>query len=316
MKTYFRFALVAALAAVLFTAAAQTQLKVATGASSGNYSRLFKEFSGICKDQIMQIEAPSKGSIDNMDKLLGNEVNAAIVQTDVLFFRARNEDLGGVKTLFSLYPEEVHVIAPAVSPIKEGGVMGVGAKPIQFNTVNDLAGRSVAAWGGSIVTAQVIRLQSELNFQVVEVADFKSAKAALDAGQVAAIVMVGGQPMSDVAALNNAYKLLSFPEVTVGKLKSVYVPAKLNYSAMGQGGNGVQTVATESLFVTRAYKTPKYVESLAALRGCFKDKLPELQETTGMHKKWASVNSDNTGKWAYYELPAVAPAAQAAPKKK
>jgi TRAP-type uncharacterized transport system substrate-binding protein len=251
----------------------------------------------------MQIEVPSKGSVDNMDKLLGNEVNAAIVQTDVLFFRARNEDLGGVKTLFALYPEEVHVITATVSPITEGGTLGIGKKPAVFNTVNDLQGRAVAAWGGSIVTAQVIRLQSEVNFTVMEVADFKSAKAALDAGQVAAIVMVGGQPMDDVKALNNHYKLVAFPEAVIGKLKSVYVPAKLNYSGMGQGGSGVQSIATESLFVTRAYKTEKYVQSLAALRGCFKTNVPELQETTGMHKKWSAVNPDNTGKWSYYELP-------------
>jgi len=315
MKTFSKIALIGAMLAVSASAMAQGQLKVATGGSTGTYHRMFTEFQQACKDQIMQIEVPSKGSVDNMDKLLGNEVNAAIVQTDVLFFRARNEDLGGVKTLFALYPEEVHVITTAVSPIVEGGTMGFGKKPAQFNTVNDLAGRSVAAWGGSIVTAQVIRLQSEISFTVAEVADFKAAKAALEAGQVAAIIMVGGQPMDDVKALNNHYKLLSFPEATIGKLKSVYVPAKLNYSGMGQGGSGVQSIATESLFVTRAYKTEKYVQALGALRSCFKSSVPELQETTGMHKKWSAVNTDNTGKWSYYELPVVKTAAPAKSKK-
>jgi TRAP-type uncharacterized transport system substrate-binding protein len=287
------------------TAVAQTQLKVSTGSGTGNYSRMFKEFQGVCKDQIMQIEVPSSGSVQNMDRLLGNEVNAAIVQTDVLFYRARNEDLSNIKTLFALYPEEIHVLAPTVSPIKTGGVMGVGAKPIKLETVSDLQGLSVAAWGGSIVTAQVIRLQAEIQFTVTEVPGYKEAKAALDAGQVAAIVMVGGQPMQDVQALSNAYRLLSFNDAVLGKLKSVYVPAKLNYSNMGQNGSGIQTVATEALYVTRAYKTPKFVESMAALRSCFKANVAELSETTGMHKKWASVNADNQGKWAYYELPTV-----------
>jgi len=304
-----KIAMIVGVLAISTSAMAQTQLKVATGGPTGTYHRMFVEFQGMCKDQIMQIEVPSKGSVDNMDKLLGNEVNAAIVQTDVLFYRARNEDLGSIKTLFSMYPEEVHVITSAVSPIKTSGALGlgiIGSKPLQFNTVNDLAGQSVAAWGGSIVTAQVIRLQSEVAFTVVEVADFKAAKAALDAGKVAAIVMVGGQPMADVQTLTNAYKLLAFPEATMGKLKSVYVSAKLNYSGMGQGGSGVQSIATESLFVTRAYKTAKYVESLAALRGCFQASLPEMQETTGFHKKWSAVKAENTGKWSFYELPAMA----------
>ena len=300
-----RLAIAALIATSSMSAMAQTQLKVSTGAASGTYSRMFKEFSAVCKDQIMQIEVPSTGSVQNMDRILGNEVNAAIVQTDALFHRARNEDLSNVKTLFSLHPEEVHVITLKESMIKEGGIAGIGAKPIQLDSVTSLGGRAVAAWGGSYITAQVIRLQTEIPFNVVEVADFKAAKTALDKGQIAAIVMVGGQPMADVQSLGIQYKLMSFPEATAAKLKSVYVPAKLNYSNMGSGGQGVQTVATEALFVTRAYKTPKYVESLAALRGCFKSTVDELSETTGTHKKWASVKADNTGKWAFMELPEV-----------
>lgn len=296
-----------AVAAIAFvasvTVSAQTQLKVSTGSSTGTYSRMFKEFQQTCKDQIMQVEMPSTGSIQNMDRILGNEVNAAIVQTDVLFYRARNEDLSNIKTLFALHPEEVHVIAPTVSPIKVGGVAGIGGKNLPLNSLVDLTDQPVAAWGGSVVTAQVIRLQSEIRFTVLEVQDFKSAKQALDEGKVAAIVMVGGQPMDDIKSLNKNYKLLPFSEASIGKLKSVYVPAKLNYSNLGQGGAGIASVATEALYVTRAYKTPKFQESLGALRGCFKNNVGELSETLGTHKKWASVNPDNNGKWAYYTLP-------------
>jgi hypothetical protein len=303
MKNLIKVALIGALLAAS-TVMAQTQLRVATGGPKGNYHRMFTEFQQVCKDQIMQIEVPSKGSVDNMDKLLGNEVNAVIVQTDVLFYRARNEDLGGIKTLFSLYPEEVHVVTEVVSPIKTGGMMGIGSKSMEFNTFADLAGQKVAAWGGSIVTAQFIRLQSEINFQIVEVNDFADAQKKLNSGEVAAFLMVGGQPMDEVKSLPKTYKLLPFSDALVSKLKSVYVPAKLNYSNLGMGGSGVPTIATEALFVTRAYKSEKYAQALAELRGCFKNNLVTLQETTGYHKKWASVNADNTGKWSYYELPA------------
>ena len=303
MKLFSKIAILGAALALSVGAYAQTQLKVSTGSPTGTYSKMFKEFSSVCKDQIMQIEMPSHGSVENMDRLLGNEVNAAFVQTDVLFYRARNEDLSGIKTLFALYPEEVHIITATVSPILEGGTLGIGKKPAQINRLEDLAGRPVAAWGGSIVTAQVIRLQSEVNFTVAEVADFKSAKAALDSGQVAAIIMIGGQPMDDIKALNNAYKFVALSDANVAKLKSVYNPAKLNYSNMGQGGSGVQTVSSQALYVTRAYKTPKYVASLAELRGCFKTNLATMQEELGFHKKWAAVDADDTGKWSYYTLP-------------
>jgi TRAP-type uncharacterized transport system substrate-binding protein len=315
MKKYSKIVFAVAALAVSASVFAQTQLKVSTGTAAGTYSTMFKQFQAACKDQILQIEVPSTGAVQNMDRILGNEVNAAIVQTDVLFMRARNEDLSGIKTLFSLYPEEVHVFAPAVSPLKDAGNMvGMGKKPLQFNTVADLRGQRVAAWGGSIVTAQLIRIQGELQFEITEVKDFAAAKAAADAGEVAAVIMVGGQPMGDVAKLTNAYKLLPFPEALTSKLKAVYTPAKLNYSGMGQGGSGVQTIATDALYVTRAYKTAKFVESLSALRNCFTENLPMLQEETGMHKKWAAVNADNKGKWPYYELPAVSASSAVLPK--
>ena len=85
MKTFSKLAVIGVLLASSAAVIAQTQLKVATGGATGTYHRMFTEFQQACKDQIMQIEVPSKGSVDNMDKLLGNEVNAAIVQTDVLF---------------------------------------------------------------------------------------------------------------------------------------------------------------------------------------------------------------------------------------
>lgn len=312
---YNRLILSLAVAAMIPAAMAQSQLKVSTGSPSGTYSKMFKEFQAVCKDQILQIEMPSSGSIENVDRLVGNEANAAIVQTDVLYFRARNEDLSGVKTLFSLFPEEVHVITKVDSPIHEGGTLGIGKKPIQLNKIEDLNGRTVVSWGGSFITAQVIRLQSEIGFNVAEVKDFKQAKEALDSGQAAAIIMVGGQPMADVASLNRDYKLIPFSDAVTGKLKAVYSPAKVTYSGMGQGGSGIQTIATDSLFVTRAYKTPKMVESLAALRSCFVNNVDAIAEQTGTHKKWASVKVENQGKWAWYELPSTQPVVTVGKKK-
>ncbi len=322
---YSKIAFISAALAVSASAMAQAQLRVSTGGPTGTYSAMFKQFQSVCKDQIMQIEVPSSGAVQNVDRLLNKEVNAAIVQTDVLFMRAQSDDLGDVKTLFSLYPEEVHVFTPTVSPLKDAGNMvGMGKKSLQFNTVADLRGQRIAAWGGSVVTAQLIRIQGEIQYEIMEVADFAAAKKAVDEGQAAAVLMVGGQPMGDISKLSNAYKLLPFPEALTSKLKSVYVstskgkPVKLNYSNLGQGGSAIPTIATDALYVTRAYKTAKYVESLGALRSCFETNLPMMQEETGFHKKWNSVDAENKGKWAYYELPssAVATSIPAVVKKK
>lgn len=297
-----KLVILAALSMALAVASAQS-LKVSTGSSTGTYSRMQKELSTVCINQMQMVEVNSSGATQNLDRIIGNEVNAGFVQTDVIYFRSRTEDIGNIKTIVALHPEEVHLVALANSNIKEGGTLGFGAKTVQVNTVNDLAGRTVAAAGGSYVTAQVIRLQSEIPFNVVEVASGDDAIKAVAAGTAQAALLVGGQPLGNIGVLDKNYKLLSFPEATAAKLKNVYRPARVNYSKMGQGGS-VSTIATDALFVGKEYKTPKFQEALSKLRDCIVNNAPELGETVGMHPSWAKVDVTNQGKWAYMQLPA------------
>lgn len=294
----------AAILAIIFSAgcvpgsAHAQSLKVATGSAKGTYSTMLRELKEQC-DVLPFTEQPTDGSMSNVDMLVGNQVNAAFVQSDVLFFRARTENLTNVKTLLALHPEEVHIIALS-GPKKEGGVMGIGSKAVTLNSVADLAGRQVGAAGGSYITAQVIRLQSEIPFQVVNYTSNDDLIKAVASGSLDAAVIVGGSPMAAVAALDSRFKLLAIPEAVQAKLKSVYSPAKLTYSRMGAAG--VPSVSTDALFVTREYKTAKMVSQLAGLRRCAVKAIPEIQEALGTHPKWQAVDVNNRGKWAWYEL--------------
>jgi TRAP-type uncharacterized transport system substrate-binding protein len=301
MKTSFKYLSVLILASTL-SLAAHAQFRVATGAADGTYSAMFKQLAKMCGNEVGMVEVNSSGSNENVDLLVGNQVNAAFVQSDVLFFRARTEELGNVKTLLALHPEEVHFLTTAVSKEKTGGVMGFGGKTVQMNTIADLAGRRVAASGGSFTTAQVVRLQSEINATIVQMADMKQMLAALAAGDIQAIVAVGGSPLPSLAALGPDFKLLGVPEAVQTKLKGVYRPARVSYSKMGAAG--VSTVATDALFVSREYKTPRMIEQLSKFRRCAEAAIPELKETIGTHPKWQAVDTNNKGKWAYYDLPA------------
>lgn len=292
--------LIAAVVLSVSSVGAQS-LKVSTGGSSGTYSKMFKELSGVCINQIPMAEMNSSGSMQNIDRIIGNEANAGFTQTDVMFYRARTEDLSNVKTLVSLHPEEVHLVALTSSKQSEGGTLGFGAKQVQLNSVSDLAGRTVVAAGGSYITAQVIRLQTEINFNVLEVASAELALKAVQDGSAHAAVLVGGAPLPVVAQLDKTFKLLSFSEASMAKLKNVYRPAKLNYSKMGAAG--VSTIATDALFVTKEYKTAKYVEGLAKLRQCFTSNVAEMGETIGNHPSWSKIDPKSPGKWAYMELP-------------
>ena len=295
----------------------QASLKVATGSASGTYSRMLKEISNTCGTGVTLVEVPTSGSVENVSKLVGNELNAGFVQTDVLFFRARNESLDNIKTLVALHPEEVHIVALSQSKTIVGkNMVGLGGEPLKLDDVSGLEGHAVASWGGSFVTSQVIRLQSEIRFSVVEVADAKAAKALLDEGKVEAVIAVGGSPLGFVNDLGPGYKLLSISDATATKLKAVYRPAKVTYAKLGRGGSGIQTVATDALFVTREYKTAKFTSALGKLRDCIYANLDEMKETTGTHPKWQVVDASNKGKWQWYDLPSANVAKVTLPIKK
>lgn len=280
------------------------QLQVATGKKGNTYSTMLAQLSQRCGNEVAIIEHPTEGSNDNINLLVGNQVNAAFVQSDVLWLRARTEELGNVKTLLALHSEQVHIVARASSGLKEGGVMGIkqiGGTEVVFSDLASLTGRRIGAAGGSLVTAQVIRLQSEIQFHVMPFDSNDDVMAALDAGKIEAGLFVGGAPLGTVSKLGPQYKLISIAPPTVEKLKAVYRPARLNYSKMGAAG--VATVSTDALFVTREYKTAKMVDGLSKLRGCALDSLDELKEATGTHPAWQNVDGANKGKWPWYDLP-------------
>lgn len=292
------FLAVAAAALMATPAYTQTTLKVATGSTKGTYSAMFREIYQVCGSDVGMVEVPSSGSQENINQLVGNQVNAAFVQSDVLYLRSRTEELGNVKTLMALHPEQVHFVAKADTKVG-GNLVGMGKVPL--TDITQLVEKKVGAAGGSSVTSQVIRLQSEIAYSTVIYDTNDAAKKALDEGKVDAVLFVGGAPLGAVAGLGADYRLLSIPPATIEKLKGVYKPARLNYPKMGAAG--VTTVSTDALFVTREYKTDKMVQSLARFRACALGKVEELKETTGTHPAWQAVDPGNKGKWPYYELP-------------
>lgn len=287
-----------ALAAVACFAGAQP-VQVATGGKDGTYSRMLAQMGSRCATATPLIESNTSGSMEALDKLMENQVSLAFVQTDVLHLRARTEDVGQIKTLVALHPEQVHIVAREDQPLKSGGIAGFGGKSRPVTELSDLAGQNVGAAGGSYVTAQVMRLQSEVPFGVTNFDSNSAALKALDAGQVKAIIMVGGAPFPTVAALGKPYKLVAIAPATVEKLKGVYKPARLTYAKLGAAG--VPTVATEAVLATRDYKTARMADALLNLRRCVVTNLDDLKERTGTHPAWQHVSGDNKGKWAWYD---------------
>lgn len=273
---------------------AQTPLTIATGGEKGTYTAMYKELYQYCGDSLGTVEKPTSGSVQNLELLATNQVSGAIIQTDVLFSAKTTRDLSKIKTLLALHPEEVHVIS------KRGyGTSFRGYRGTEYKSITDLDGKKVGVWGGAAVTAQLIRLQGEINFRIDSYAGESEAFRALDKEEIDALIMVGGAPMKTVSSLKPDYTLLFFDPRTREKLKNVYVPATLNYTNLA---SGVPTVATHALLVVREYKTSEKISALQKFRSCATSKIPVIQDATGTHAKWQDVDPNERGKWDWYEF--------------
>lgn len=291
-----------AIAAIAMASAAQAQtVRLASGSPKGTYSTQVKEMVSVCGDKLPIVEVNTGGSMENIDKIVGNEVTAGYTQSDALWLRARTEELGNIKTLLAMHPEQVHVLVKAGTRTS-GGIMGFGAKDATFRDWSNLAGKTVAASGGSAVTARIIRLQSEIPFNVVEYPSNDAALAAMSKDMADAAVLVGGAPLPSVKALNAAFRLLPASEATISKLKGVYKPARLTYSNLNAAG--INTVSTDALLVTRTYSSQKMQIALGAFRSCVLRNVDEIKDTAGTHPSWQKVDPANHGVWPWYDLPA------------
>ncbi|WP_288401809.1 TAXI family TRAP transporter solute-binding subunit [uncultured Deinococcus sp.] len=276
------------------TATAGT-LNVATGSPTGTYSAMFKNIGRVCTQSAYLRERGSSGSLENIDLLLNNEVSLAFVQSDVLKARQqidKDPRVDGIKALLPLHREELHLFA--LPSVVSRNILGQ-TKTQGVAKFEDLKGKKVAAWGGSLITARVVGAMTGLNFEVVSVKDQESAFAALRSRQVDAVLAVVGQPATWVKTLSGV-NLVAVP--LSDRMKSIYSPAKLFYPNISAAS--VPTVAVQSVLATRDFKTPERKKLLLAYQKCAVSKLVNLQEDEGMHPKWQDVDF-KTWPWPQYK---------------
>lgn len=270
-------------------------LNVATGSKTGTYSAMFRNVGVVCTQSAYLKERGSSGSLENIDLLLSNEVSLAFVQSDVLKAKEQIDQdarVANIRALLPLHNEEVHLFArPAV--VKKN-IFGK-TTTTGVSTFADLKARRVAAWGGSLITAKVLSAKLAVPYSIVSVKDRDAAFAALNAGQVDAVLAVVGQPAAWVKELSGV-NLVPVPYVAA--LNGIYSSAKLLYPNLGAGS--VPTVAVQSVLATRDFKTPERKAILLKYQQCALSRLVNLQEDEGMHPKWQEVTF-KTWPWPQYK---------------
>ena len=176
----------------------------------------------------------------------------------------------------------------------------------------DLEGVNVGAWGGSYTTARAISYLGGVKYETKQYEDDKKALAALNAGEIAAIIAVGGQPLGFAAGLNTSYKLLKIDSGLADKVKA-YQKARVNYRNLG--ADSTETVAARSMLIVKNYSTPARREKLAALKRCIVANIGDFKEGTGHHPKWNDVDLDAPVSWAMYDVGSVKVASPVIKKK-
>ncbi len=291
-------------------APAKMQFIVAAASSSGTYMEMLKQIGGVCNsDDFTIVEADVKGgATDNLSALLGNKVSAAFLHSDVIYFYGQTEPkYHDYKTLVSLYPEDIHIVALRNSGLKAGGYAGtgIGAKLVEFTTMTDLAGYKVGAAGGGVITARILAGQGDGRFEVVQFNSGSEVLPALERGEIQAAVFVGGAPLTNISGLSaDKFKLLSINETAANKLSGVYRRTTINY--VNLRSDNIPTLAPMAVIVTRKYTVAKFVAPQRHFRECFLAGLSELQETPGNHPKWQLVDSADHGVWEWLEIPGAA----------
>jgi hypothetical protein len=251
-----RFAAIGVLCLFLIgavAAQAADNLVLATGGTAGTYYPFGGAMAKIWNSKIkgMNVTAQTSGaSGENVRLINKKEVELALVQSDTLDFafnakEAFKEPLKGMNAIAVLYPEVVHVVVAADSPIKsfadlKGKKIGVGAP-----------GSGTEANFRQLLDAYGMK-KEDVNGQYLS---FSESAEAFKDKHIDAFIVTGGVPTSAImdVATQNAIRILPIAADVMGKMTQKYpflagvkIPAN---SYKGQTAE-VPTVAVNAVLIS------------------------------------------------------------------
>jgi TRAP transporter TAXI family solute receptor len=229
----------------------------------------------------------SKGSQINIIALKESPgVDLAIVQSDVM--KAYKESgriskiLDELRYITFLYNEEVHFVA---------------LKSSSLTYVKDLNNKKVAigpSGSGTELTSKNIFAILELDVKQINMPYKESFRKLLN-GQLDAIILVGGKPLSRLKPYLNKIKFLKFKEETLSLLSTVYVEAKLSNSDYSNITESINTIAVPSILVAYNWTPGNNLYRYNGLKRFVKmlfdnlDTFKEIGLSYG-NKKWLQIN--------------------------
>ncbi|OAE96786.1 TRAP ABC transporter [Bradyrhizobium centrolobii] len=256
-----------------------------TGTIGGTYVQFGADLASVLDDgnKIRVLPIVGRGSVQSVaDILFLQGVDLGVVRADTLDYLERKGFAKDIKKQFTyvtkLYNEEMQVIAPK-----------------SVATLKDLEGKTVSVDlpnGGTFVTALTVfeRLGIKANFVYVEQ---RIAMEKLKAGEIDAVIVVGGKPYKSVSTFSNDGRFHLAGVDYAKPLQSDYLPATLtskDYPNLIKDGESVDTIAVPAVLAAYnwAPNTDRY-RKLSLFVDAFFTKFPSLQNPP-FHPKWKEVS--------------------------
>lgn len=280
------------LALMLFSplSAQELEKNIMTGGPTGTYIKIGRDIAGLgkaCGQTLNVVE--SAGSLENFSGVRNRRnTQFGIVQNDVLeylkTFEANDADIQqavrGVRIMFPLYNEEVHVLART-----------------DIKSMADLAGRKVAVGvkdSGTYLTASLmLDILRVRDVQKVEVNPDK-ALPQLQSGEIDAFFYVAGAPASLFEGEGIDGAKFHLVPITEAPLLATYIPARIDAGTYGFQKEPVDVVAVKAVLMTFDYDKKRNAyhrescKAVADFSNYIISNLDKLQATG--HPKWKTVD--------------------------
>ncbi len=259
---------------------------VISGGVDGTYVRIAAELGSVLDqgDRLRVLTIIGRGSLQNLSDIMYLKgVDVGIVQSDVLTYANRHDLFPGMRQLVQyiakLYDEEVHILARK-----------------DIARVEDLAGKKVnigVRGSGTAMTASV--LFGSLGIPAIPTNDDdEKALDRLERGEIAAVVLVAGQParlFADAGAKGDGLHFLPVPMLPA--LADTYRRAQITHAAYPRlvaEGAPVPTIAVGSVMAVYGWPpgSPRYIK-VARFVDAFFSKFHEFQRPP-RHPKWQQVD--------------------------
>ena len=244
---------------------------MATGAAGSEYARFgqsFVEAITAAAPAVKLRQRTSEGSVDNANLLARGEADYAILQSDVAAAAVAGEDLfarsgplASLRAVGGLFPEAIHIVVLANSPIREVGQLrghrvGIGA-PASGTRFDALA--VLEAHGVKVTDLAEARGDATA-----------AALARLQRGQVHAVFLTTLAPTRELQqlAVSPGIRLIPVSERAMARLLELrpgLAPLTLPANTYPQQQAPVPTVAATALLVTTAEAPEAEVAAVADL---------------------------------------------------